>query len=290
MLNIPLKKLNSGFQMPVFGLGTWQMGGRMERDLNNNDEADISAIQNAIDAGVTHIDTAEKYANGYSEVLLGQAIKKYDRSKLFLVSKVGSAHFKYDDLLRSCEQTLKRIEVDYLDLYLMHSYSKETPLQDSIRALDYLVSQGMVKNIGVSNFNTKHLIEAQTLATNKIACNQVHYNLINREPEKEGLLQYCQNNDVFLVAWRPVEKGLIVENIPAVLEAICTKYKKTPAQVAINWLISQKNVVTLSKTTTLAHLKENLGSLHWALEAEDIELLRNSYPGQKFVSEAVPLG
>src|SRR3990167_4423955 len=98
-MNIPTKKLKGGFEMPIYGLGTWQMGGRKVRDMANNDDADIEAIQGAIKAGVTHIDTAEIYANGYAETLIGQAIEGYDRSKLFLVSKVHEANFAYNNVL-----------------------------------------------------------------------------------------------------------------------------------------------------------------------------------------------
>lgn len=115
-MKIPTKKLKSGFEVPIYGLDTWQMGGRFERDLNNDDGADIRSIKNAIDLGVTHIDTAEKYAEGHAEELVGEAIKGYDRSKLFLVSKVGSNHLRFHDLLNSAKQSLKRLGVDYLDL------------------------------------------------------------------------------------------------------------------------------------------------------------------------------
>src|SRR5687768_16564416 len=106
---IPTKKLKNGFKMPIYGLGTWQMGGRLDRDFSNNDEEDIKAIQSAIDLGVTHIDTAESYANGYAEVLVGQAIKKYDRKKLFIVSKAFIDHLGYDDLIKACKNSLKRL-------------------------------------------------------------------------------------------------------------------------------------------------------------------------------------
>src|SRR3989344_7065137 len=119
-MNIPVKTLKSGFSMPVFGFGTWQMGGRHERDPQNDDEADVRAIKVAIDAGITHIDTAESYSAGHAEELVAEAIKGYDRSKLFIVSKVKPEHLAPDDLLAACENSLKRLQTDYLDLYLLH--------------------------------------------------------------------------------------------------------------------------------------------------------------------------
>lgn len=288
-MQIPTKKLKNGFEMPMYGLGTWQMGGRTEHDLLNDDEADIKGIKSALDAGITHIDTAEIYANGYSEILVGKAIKGCDRSKIFLVSKVQAKNLNYDDILNSCKKSLERLQTDYLDLYLLHRYNKNISLKDSIKALDKLVENGLVKHIGVCNFTKEHLAEAQSYTKNKIVCNHVHYNLILREPERKGLLEYCQNNDVFLNAWRPVEKGNLLKDIPLILKEMCEKYKKTPAQIAINWLISQPYVITLSKTRHIDHLNENLGALCWDMEKSDIEKLRNEYPDQQNISKVVPL-
>jgi diketogulonate reductase-like aldo/keto reductase len=118
----------------------------------------------------------------------------------------------------------------------------------------------------------------------------VHYNLEFREPERAGLLEYCQSNDIMLVAYRPIQRGLFGSNTPMLLEEMAKKYKKTPTQIALQWLLSQKNVVTISKTSHLEHLEENLGAIGWILEEEDIERLRKDYPGQKDVSDSVPLG
>jgi len=289
-MKIPIKKLKTGFEMPVYGMGTWRMGGGLEHDTGNNDKADVAAIKYAIDNGITHIDTAEIYADGYSEKLVGQAIKDYDRSKLFIVSKVEGDHQSYDGILKSCRDSLERINTSYLDLYLLHWYSNKHPLNETIKALNRLVSEGLVKNIGVSNFNVEHLKEAQSYSKNKIVCDQVHYNLTAREPECSGLLEYCQNNDVFIVAWRPLGKEEMLKNVPTVLNKISEKYNKTVIQVAINWLISQDNVITLSKTRKPEHLKENLDALGWQMESKDIERLRKEFPNQQDVSDAVPLG
>jgi diketogulonate reductase-like aldo/keto reductase len=287
---IPTKKLKTGFEMPVFGLGTWQMGGKYEQDSANDDAADINAIKSAIEMGVTHIDTAEVYAAGYSEILLGQAIKDFDRTKIFIVSKVQVANAKYNDVISSCKKSLERLQTPYIDLYLLHRHNTTVPLEETMKALDYLVEQGLVKHIGVSNFKKEFLAEAQSYTKNKIVCNQVHYNLEFREPEASGLLEYCQENDVFLVAYRPVSKGALLENIPSVLKEMCDKYQKTPAQIALNWLISQDNVLTISKTRSLEHLKDNLGAVGWDMEKEDVEKLRSEYLNQKSISDVVPLG
>lgn len=287
-MTIPGKKLKSGFSLPLLGLGTWQMGGRFEPDTSN-DPKDIKAIKDAIDAGLIHIDTAEMYGQGHTEELVGHAINGVERSRLFITSKVAKENHTCDGILESCKNSLDRLGVKYLDLYLLHHFSTECPLDEAMKALDTLVEKGLVRDIGVSNFTTAHLKEAQSYTKNKIVCNQVYYNLHAREPETEGLLDYCQKNDVLLVAYRPVEKGALLEDIPEIMLEMCVKHEKTPAQISINWLISQPNVVTLFKTSSELHLKENLGALGWNLSEEDIELLRKEYPNQTSKTE-LPLG
>ena len=289
-MTIPVKTLAGGFPLPEYGLGTWGMGGRQRYDPDNDDQADIQAIQTAIEAGITHLDTAEIYAAGHAEIFVGQTIKGYDRAKLFLASKVSGDHLGYDQVLRACERSLKRLGTDYLDLYLIHWYNHHYPLAKTIQAMDKLVDDGLVKWIGVSNFNTTHLKKAQELSSHPIVCNQVHYSLEFRESEVTGLLKYCQENNVMLVAWRPIGKGKLTAQVPEVVNDICQKYSKTPAQIAINWLVSQPNVVTISKTRSAKHLKENLGGVGWQMKPTDVEKLRREYPDQKKVSDAMPLG
>jgi len=288
-VNIPTKTLKNGFSLPVFGLGTWLMGGRLERDFENDDKADIKAIKNAIENGITHIDTAEIYADGYSETLVGQAISDYKREDLFLVSKAQVKNLSYKDLITSAKNSLKRLNTSYLDLYLLHRPNPEISIKETMSALDFLKSEGLIRNIGVSNFSKERLIEAQKYTKNKIVVNQVHYNLKFREPQRTGLLEYCQKNDVMLVAWRPFQKGLLLEEKSILIDEICQKYNKTPAQIGINWLISQENVVTLSKMRNESHLMENLEALTWQMEKEDVKRLDKLYPNQQDVSDVVPL-
>ncbi len=288
-MDIPIKKLKNGFSLPEFGLGTWQMGGRESADTKN-DEKDIAGVRAALDAGITHIDTAESYGDGHAEEIVGEAIRGIHRKKLFITSKVSEENHTCEGIPASCKKTLQRLKADYLDLYLLHAFSTTCPLREAVEALDELVKEGLVKHIGVSNFGVEHLKEAQGYAKHPIVCNQVHYNLQVREVEKEGLLKYCQKNDVLLVAYRPVQKGKLLEDVPQIVDEMCVKYQKTPAQIAINWLVSQQNVVTIAKTSDPAHLKENLGGLGWNLTEGDIERLRKDYPGQVFISDVIALG
>lgn len=291
-MNIPTKKLKNGFEIPEYGLGTWQMGGRSERDFSNDDNADIEAIKLSIEKGIIHIDTAEEYANGHSEELVAQAIKEgnINRKDLFIVSKVHGKNQGYSGVINACQKSLERLNTDYLDLYLLHQFSKDFSLKETMRALVELKEKGKIKNIGVSNFGIEHLKEAQSYSKYPIVCNQVHYNLRIREIEKAGLLNYCQENDIMVVAYRPTEKSKLFDTTPKVIEDICKKYNKTFAQISINWLVSQPNVVTLAKTRNSKHLEENLGGIDWYMEKEDIEKLRNEFPDQVDVSSVIPLG
>jgi diketogulonate reductase-like aldo/keto reductase len=286
-MKIPVKTLKNGFAFPVYGLGTWEMGGRSSRD-SSNDEKDLAAIKAAIDLGITHIDTAEGYGAGHSEELVGQAIKGYDRSKLLITTKVSGPNQSYDDLLHACEQSLERLQTDYIDLYLLHRYPDPgIHIADTMRAMDKLVADGLVKNIGVCNLTVNRLKEVQKHTKHPIVCNQVHHSLDCRESEIGGVIDYCQQNDIFITAWGPLAKGAL-ENAP-VLDEMAKKYQRTPYQVALNWLITQPNVVTIPKTTNVEHLKENLGSIGWSLSDEDMARLSKEFPNQKKVSDRVPL-
>ncbi|HEX3081753.1 MAG TPA: aldo/keto reductase [Candidatus Saccharimonadia bacterium] len=286
-MKIPTKRLANGFELPVYGLGLWQMGGRLEADYAQ-DGRDVAAIQAAIEQGVTHIDTAEMYGHGHAEELLARAVEGIDRAKLTIASKVSAEHQSYEGIKRALAASLERLKMDYVDLYMLHRFPLPAlPIEDAMRAMDELVDEGLVRHIGVSNCSPARFTAAQAASKHKLVCNQVHYNVQYREVESRGVLKQCQNNDVMLVAWRPLQKGGLAET-PLLVE-LGKKYGKTPAQVAINWLVVQDHVVTLSKTSTAAHLEENLGALGWALEAADVERIRREYPDQRLVSDAVPM-
>ena len=288
-MKIPVKTLKSGFSMPVFGLGTWLMGGGHDSDPDNDDEADQKAIENAIEAGITHIDTAEMYAGGHAEELVSNVIGNYDRSKLFIVSKVWPNHLSHDDVILSCKKSLKRLKTDYLDLYLIHAPNPDIPVSQTMKAMDVLLKNGLIRNIGASNFSVESLRRAQNETQNKIVCDQLHYNLMIREVEKRGLLEFCQKNDIFLTAWRPVQKGIFAKKNFELLNEMATKYNKSEIQIAINWLISQDNVVTISKMRDPKHLRENIGSVGWQMEKDDIERLRKDFPEQYNSSDATSI-
>ncbi len=283
---IPTKKLKNGFELPVYGLGLWQIGGRHEPDFSQN-EAEIAAIQKAIETGVTHIDVAESYGGGHAEELLGQAVRGYPRERLQIVTKVSAENQYYSGVMSACEHSLKRLGMDYIDVYLLHHPGQAKNLPGVMRALDELIDSGRIKHIGVCNLTPRFLKWLAAESAYPIVCNQVHYNVQVREAERAGVLQDCQDHDRLLIAWRPLQKGALMNH--ALLMEMAQKYDKTPAQIALNWLVAQKNVITLSKTSQHEHLLENLGALSWQMELEDIERIRHEFPEQQAVSDSVPL-
>jgi len=280
-MHIPTKKLENGFELPVYGMGLARVGGNTEPDTSQ-DDAWTKAIQQAIENGVTHFDTAEVYGGGHCEELLGRAIKGIERDKLVIASKVAASHQSYDGVRKSCEASLKRLQTDYIDLYMLHRYPEPgTPIADTMRAMTELVDEGLIKQIGVSNLTVNRFKAAQAATPHKVVCNQLHYNVQFREAEHRGIVEYSQQNDIFVVAWKPVQRGELPD--ATILDELATKYGKTWRQVAINWLISQDHVVTICKTSSLEHLQENLGALDWTMEPKDIERIRAEFPNQEKV-------
>ncbi len=276
--------LKNGFSLPVLGMGTWLFGGRETRDPANDDAGQIAALQAGIEAGFSLIDTAEYYAGGYAETLTGRAIAGYPRAGLFLTSKVWKTHLKRDDVLRAAENSLRRLGTDYLDLYLYHQVSEQVPLEETIGAMNELVERKLVRYIGVSNFAPTRLERAMRASSVPIVLNQVHYSLKFREPESSGLLDFCREHDVLVQAWRPV-RG--VETCP-LTEELCRKYELSLHQLALAWLMSQKNIGTITAMKNPAHLPENIRAAETVLAEPDVERLRQEYPDVNYVS-SVPL-
>ena len=264
------KTLYNGENIPVIGQGTWGLGGGMTRD-DSLDEMALQAIRNAIELGYTHIDTAEMYGRGHAEELVGQVIGDFKREDLFIASKVWKITMYYKNTLRALESSLLRLVTDYLDLYLIHRPNREIPLDETFRALNQLVEQGKVKYLGVSNFNLEQLKRAQALADTPLVTNQVPYNLHKRTYVDNGVLEYCQENNILLTAYSPIDRGYLLED-PTVKE-IAGKYAARPSQVALNWLILQPKVIALPMSTKRGHLQENLGALDLELSQEDIQKL-----------------
>ena len=270
------RKSSRNFSLPILGLGTWTMGGnRFDRDAISH-QSDIQAVKRAIDAGITHLDTAEIYSDGGAEEVVGEAIKNWDRTKLFITSKVSGNHLGYDEIIKACRDSLARLKIKKLDLYLVHWPNPVFPIKDTMRAMDSLLESGLIANIGVSNFDPSDLEEAQSHAKHKIVNNQVHYNLQARGHEKTGTFDYCREHDILVTAYRPLARGEFAES--EILQKIGKKYQKTALAVALNWVLHKDNIVAIMKTSNPEHLQENLTALGWRLDAEDEKYLDEHFP------------
>ncbi|MFC1803486.1 aldo/keto reductase [Thermoproteota archaeon] len=265
-----------GVEIPKIGLGTWGMGGKQIED-RRWDEETITAIRMAIDLGIFHIDTAEYYGAGHCEELIGEAIQSYNRDSLFITTKVWRTNLHYKNLLKSMKASLRRLKQDYVDLYLIHWPNYQTPLKETIQALERCATDGYTRYIGVSNFTVNLIQEAQTyLKEQHIVANQSEFSLLDQKP-RTNLLPYLRETNRTLIAYSPLGRGILPKLENKVLKEISEKYRKTPAQLALNWVISQENIVAIPKSRNPIHLLEFMGSVDWSLKIEDSIMLSHSF-------------
>jgi diketogulonate reductase-like aldo/keto reductase len=213
------------------------------------------------------------YARGHSEELLGQAVRESSlpRENLFITSKVSASHLRYDDVLRACENSLHNLGMDYLDLYLIHWPSSGIPLSDTFRALNQLVREGRVRHLGVSNFDVKVVEQARAESEAPIFTNQVPYSLGDRSYVNNGVLEYCQENDILLTAYSPVKEGRLQVN--STVQAIAVAHTATPYQIALAWLVSQPRVITIPMSFNPDHIVENYAAADIELTPDEIQQL-----------------
>lgn len=267
------KSLPGGGQIPALGLGTWKVGGGSSPDYSQDAKA-LRGLQAALEMGYAHIDTAEMYAGGHTEELVGQAIQGYRRADLFITSKVWSSNLAYQAVLKACEGSLQRLQTDYLDLYLIHWPSDNIPLKETFEALNELVRKGRVRHIGVSNFNPEKLQQARSLSATPLATNQIPYSLYNRRYIRNGVVAACQEAGMVVTAYSPLEKGRVIED--RVVGAIAEKTSASPSQVALAWLIAQAGVVAIPMSLDPRHLEQNLQAVELELAPEDMQKLDQS--------------
>ena len=267
----------TNIDVPIIGQGTWLID-------NDNDSRAIETLQLGLDLGMSHIDTAEMYGNGKVEELVGHAISGRKRDDIFLTSKVLPSNASYEGTIRACKNSLKRLKTDYLDLYLLHWPSYQHPITETMKAMEKLVSENLVKFIGVSNFSLNELQKAeQVLQNERIACNQVLYNLGYRVIEKR-ILPYCAKQEIAVVGYSPFGHGNFYSSQSTkgkVLEEIASRHHgHTPRQVALRFLSLKSNVFTIPKTIHPQRVRENIQSIdkNWSLTEKDIEELDKVFP------------
>lgn len=270
---------SSGVRIPVLGLGTWGIGGFGSRIIGGEDDA-VRSLRLGMDLGMRFIDTAEMYAHGHSEEVVAAAVAE-NREEVFIATKVSAENLSFDRVLSSCEASLKRLKTNHTDLYQVHWPNPSIPIRETMKAMERLVAEGKVRHIGVSNFSVQQTQEAQaTLSKIQLASNQVEYSLLDRSIE-EDLLPYATNERITIIAYTPLGRGQISQGGRGkkwqVLDQLATKYRKTRAQVALNWLIMKPAVVAIPKAGRKEHVEENAGAAGWKLAEEDQEALSNAF-------------
>ncbi|GAC1388689.1 MAG: aldo/keto reductase [Vulcanimicrobiaceae bacterium] len=269
----PLGK--TGRTVAVIGQGTWDIpehGARLDEARH--------ALRRGIELGMTHVDTAEMYGNGRAEEIVGEVIAAFDREKLFITSKVLPSNASFKGTIAACERTLGRLNTSYLDLYLLH-WSGEVPIEETMAALEQLVTDGKIRALGVSNFDVEELAQAQAaLRTEPIACNQVLYHLQERGIEAR-LLPFCKAQGISIVGYTPFGRAHYpsAQMRPGgLLTEIAQRYGKTPRQVILRFLTRDPYLFTIPKASQVAHAQENAGGCGWRLAEPDVAAIDALFP------------
>ncbi|MDA8141304.1 MAG: aldo/keto reductase [Desulfobacteraceae bacterium] len=296
MQQIPLGQ--SGITLSAIVMGTWQAGKAMWADID--DQQTERAMRAAMDAGITAFDTAEVYGNGHSEKIVGQALAGV-RDKVVLATKVFANHLKYNQVISACNRSLKYLNTDRIDLYQIHwppgSFGQPmVPLEETMRALVELKTQGKIRAIGVSNFNRQQLEEARQYGP--IESVQPPYSLFWRAVEKE-VLPYCRQQKMTILAYSPMAQGLLTgkfgpghqfakgdhragnrlfkpENMDRVQQAlnelrpIATKYNITLGQLALAWVLAQPNCCAIAGARNAEQAVQNAAAAEIKLSADDV--------------------
>jgi diketogulonate reductase-like aldo/keto reductase len=267
--------LETGEKVPVLGLGTWRMGERKSERA-----AELKAIKLGLELGIRLIDTAEMYGEGVAEEIVGEAMSGL-RDDIYLVSKVYPHNASRKGAVAACERSLKRLETDRLDLYLLH-WRGSHPLAETVEAFEALKKGGKIRNWGVSNFDADDLEElAGVPNAGNCAADQVLYHLGSRGIEWQ-LLPQCQKAKIMVMAYSPLGQGPLLRK-PA-LGKIASKHNCDPAAVALAWVLRHSGVITIPKATQPDHVRANIKALDVKLDAEDLAALDTAFPPPKRAS------
>lgn len=263
--------------LPAIGQGTWSMG----EDLHQR-RAEVSALRAGVEQGLALIDTAEMYADGGAEEVVGEALTGL-REKVFLVSKVYPWNAGGQKAIAACEGSLRRLQTDYLDLYLLH-WSGSFSFEETVDAMERLIAQGKIRRWGVSNLDVDEMQALWRVAGGKqCATNQVLYHLASRGIEHD-LLPWCQQHQLPVMAYSPLAQagrlrsGLL--NHPVVNE-IALAHNATPAQILLAWVIGHQGVMAIPKAASVEHVQQNAAALNITLSAQEIAALEKAYPAPK---------
>ncbi|MCL4398166.1 aldo/keto reductase [Patescibacteria group bacterium] len=250
-------KFKTGTEIPALGFGTWQLEG----------EKVAEPLSIALEVGFRHIDTAWIYANQNE---IGKVLQdsKIPRQELFVTSKVWTTQLRKQDAVNSCKETLEQLRLSYLDLFLIHWPNKDIPIRETLEALEQLKEEKLIRDFGVSNFNIARLTEALKYSS-EIVDNQVEFHPSLNQKE---LKSFCDKNNILMTAYSPIAQGQDLK-LPGVSK-LADKYKRTPSQIIINWLIS-KNIIAIPRSGDREHIADNFHSLDFQLSEEDTQIIDN---------------
>ena len=246
-----------------------------ERPAIAKDE--LAALRLGLDLGMTLIDTAEMYAEGRAESVVGEAVAGR-RDEVFLVSKVLPSNASARGTIAACERSLKRLKTDRIDLYLLH-WRGSVPLADTVAAFERLKDEGKIRHWGVSNLDAAEMAEVVSLkGGGAVATDQVLYNLTRRGIEHD-LVPWCCQRRIPIMAYSPIEQGRMLGD--GALADIARRHGATPARVALAWLLAQDGVIVIPKATDPGHVRDNRAALDLTLSDEDRAALERAFPRPK---------
>ena len=267
-------RLPNGTPVSRLGQGAWQIG-----EDKSSRAAEQQALRTGLELGLNLIDTAEMYGNGRSEDLVAQVVAG-QRDTVYLVSKVLPHNANRRDAIAACEESLKRLKTDYLDLYLLH-WRGSVPLEETLEAFTTLRDRGSIRHYGVSNFDVDDLEEARALKGGAdVATNQVLYNLEQRGVEW-ALLPWSRKHAIPLMAYSPLGSDSRRLRTHPVLKAMAARLGASPSRIALAWLLRQPDVVAIPKASSEAHVRDNHAALKLELSAEDLDVIDRSFPPPK---------
>jgi diketogulonate reductase-like aldo/keto reductase len=271
MSRIRSTTLPSGETVPVLGQGTWRMG-----EDKSKRAREVAAMRTGIELGMTLIDTAEMYANGGAERVVGEAIAG-QRDQVFVVTKFYPQNATRERMAAACDRSLRRLGIEQIDLYLLH-WRGDVPLKETLAGFEDLLEAKKIRQAGVSNFDVDDMTELARLKNGlaRIVANEVLYNLERRGSEWD-LLPWMRKRHRPIIAYSPVEEGLLGHPHP-VLKRVAERHEATPAQIALAWVIREDGVIAIPKAADLKHLRENRGAADIKLSKRDLEELDESFP------------
>lgn len=266
---IPTVTLPSGEAIPALGQGTWGMA---EDPRRRDDE--IAALRTGVDVGLSVIDTAEVYADGGAEELVREALGGR-REEIFLISKISSEHATATGTAAACQRSLERLGTDRIDLYLLHQRGA-APLPETVEAFTNLMTQGLIRHWGVSNFDVPEVVELTGIpGGTAVEADQVPYNLTRRGIEWD-LLPRCRAAGLPVMAYSPLERGRMLDH--PTLASVARRHGATPGQVGLAWLLHQDGVCAVTKASSPARVQENRGAVELTLTDEDFAELDRAFP------------